>query len=108
MPYRVGLLLYPVFILLTTRSKNSAAAKFIEAGATAPETARRPESLQIPQTLGLIASGVKTGVLVPTGDGRYYVDLPTYRRRRRAILAVFITGSALFAAAVLMLVRPWQ
>lgn len=106
MPYRIGLLAYPLFIFLTARQRNSAASKFLAAGAVSPETARRPESLAIPRNLGLINDGVRTGVLVPIGDGRFYVNVPAYRKRRAVVLAVFIGGSVVLAAALAFLLMP--
>ncbi|HZW08311.1 MAG TPA: hypothetical protein VFF69_00270 [Phycisphaerales bacterium] len=100
MPYRIGMLAYPVFLFLTVRQKNSAASKFLAAGAVSPETARRPSTLGIPQTLGLIQSGVRQGVLVAMEDGRYYVNTRVYRRRRNLLLGSLVGGSALFAGAL--------
>jgi hypothetical protein len=100
MPYRIGMLAYPLFIFFTVRQKNSAASKFIAAGAISPETARRPSSLGVPQTLGLVQSAVRTGVLTPLGDGRYHVNLRVYRRRRNLLMGVLIGGSVLFGAGL--------
>ncbi|MBK7405717.1 MAG: hypothetical protein IPJ41_14140 [Phycisphaerales bacterium] len=106
MPFRVGLLLYPVFLLLTARTKNSAAAKFRSAGALSPETARRPESFDLPRTLGVIQDGVRRGLLIPVGDGRYYLDLGAHKRRRRFRLGMYLAGTLAFALLVLVVIRP--
>ncbi len=105
MPFRIGLVAYPLFLLLTARQKSSAASRFLAAGAVSPETARNPDSLGIPRTLGLVKSGVRTGVLVPVGDGRYFVNVRAYTRRRNLVVGLLIGGSLLFAGSLVVILR---
>ena len=106
-PYRIGLMAYPLFLLLTVRSNGSAAAKLRKAGAISAETARRPETVGVARSLGLVRDGVESGVLRPTGDGRYFVDVPAYRRRRRRQIALLVGGSAVFTLLLVLLIHPW-
>lgn len=66
---------------------------FVKAGAVSEETARRPSSLGI-QSEYLIEPMVRSGVLVATGDGRFYADRGRLRRRARVTWGI---AAALFA-----------
>lgn len=86
MPYKFGALLYPSILLaVVVGQSRTPAARFAKAGAFSPETSRRPSSLGV-TGLGLIEHAVKTGVLVPVGDGRFYVDRARHRRRQTVTL----------------------
>ena len=96
MPLRIGLLAYPLFMIAILGNQKSATARFLKAGATSPETARRPSSLNA--NADQVADAVKSGVLVPTGDGRFFVDLVRYRARRRVLIGALTIGFALVTA----------
>jgi hypothetical protein len=106
MPSGLGLLIMPVSILLLIRKDNGPVAKFARAGATSPESARRPASLDV-QRMFLVQDAVKSGVMVATGDGRFYVDMPIYRRRRRRAAAIATLGATAIFALGLWLWSPW-
>jgi hypothetical protein len=104
MPLRIGLIAYPLFMAWVLSSQKGAAARFIKAGATSLETARRPSSLRA--NADQVADAVKSGVLVPTGDGRYFVDLTAYRRRRWLLIAALSIGFALVTALTIWFSWP--
>ena len=85
-------------------SQKSATTRFIKAGASSPETARRPSSLNA--NADQVADAAKSGVLVAVGDGRYYVDLPRYRARRRLLIAAMSIGFVILAGITIWLSWP--
>ncbi|MBX3363851.1 MAG: hypothetical protein KF866_03715 [Phycisphaeraceae bacterium] len=89
-------LLMPLAMLMLARSMGkSVPARFFDAQAFSVETSRRPAGLGIDRA-PLLADAVKSGVLVPVGDGRYYVDRAVFlRRRRRFRSAVLASGVVL-------------
>jgi hypothetical protein len=99
MPLRIGLLVYPMFVMAIALGQRGPVGKFIRAGAVSPETARRPASLDI-MYIDTVQAAVKRGILVRTGDGRYYVNLRVHhqRRRRIAIALAVVTGAFLVFA----------
>lgn len=102
MPFRVGLMAYPVFVLVTQLSKPSAVPAFEKAEAFSPETSRRPSSLNVP--LKAMRRALKKNLLVPVGDGRYYLDRAVLRRAdRRNLLIMGVALLAFLPLAWLML-----
>jgi hypothetical protein len=93
MPLRIGLLAYPLMIFAVQMGRPSATAAFERAGATTPETSRRPSSLEVP--MRATRRALRKKLLVPVGDGRYYLDERAVRRadRRTMILMVIATAS---------------
>ncbi|MFK7960616.1 MAG: hypothetical protein AB8G96_08815 [Phycisphaerales bacterium] len=102
MDFRMGVMMAPVMLLGMLLKDRGAGPKFRDAGATGPDHARRPSSLGIdsPRDIEL---AVRAGVLVPLGDGRYWLRLPRYRRRR-AVTWTFVLTVWSFGLAVLALI----
>jgi len=101
---RLGLIVYPIAAIVILASRPGPVAKFQKAGATSPERARRPGSIGIERASDL-TDYLRSGVLTRLADGRYYVDLPILRRRRRRVIAGFsIVGLVLLAASLIWLV----
>lgn len=99
MPLRLGMIAYPVVAMGMIAHKNAAIGTFADANAFSPETARKPESLKVDYRA--LRRAVKTGVLRPVGDGRYFVDERAWKRRFTRNIAVF-GGIGLLLAAVLL------
>lgn len=93
MPLRLGAIALPIGLLLLARKMPSPLAAFRRANATAPETARKPSTLNLPAWS--IEDAQRKGLIVSTGDGRYYLDVARDRARRR------VWSIAMIAAAVL-------
>ncbi|MEZ6233826.1 MAG: hypothetical protein R3B68_06515 [Phycisphaerales bacterium] len=89
MPFRVGALAYPVALILLTRQMPSAASAFRKAGALSPKTARKPTSVGL-SGVWLFEGAVRKGLIVPTGDGRYYLDAAKDRARQRRLWAIVV------------------
>ncbi|MCL4222397.1 MAG: hypothetical protein KJZ65_13620 [Phycisphaerales bacterium] len=94
MPARVGLLAYPVFVLVTQLSKPSAVPAFEKAGAFSPETSRRPSSLNVP--MKAMRRALRRNLLVPVGDGRFYLDRHALRRADRRNMIIMAIGLLAF------------
>ena len=88
MPMRLAALAYPAFAAGLFLSRLNAVAEFEKVNAYSPETARRPKSLQV--RLKLVKKAVKKGLLIPMGDGRYYVDREAVRRSDRKKIFYFV------------------
>lgn len=102
MPARIGLLAYPVFVLVTQLSKPSAVPAFEKAEAFTPETSRRPTSLNVP--MKAMRRALKKKLLVPVGDGRFYLDRQALRRAdRRNMIVMGVSLLAFLPLAWLML-----
>jgi hypothetical protein len=86
MPMRIGLLAYPAFFIVLQIAKPSAVPAFEAVNAYTPETSRRPQSLEVKQKA--LRKAVKKKLLVPVGDGRYYLDRAAVKRRDRANLVL--------------------
>ena len=95
-------LIAPVAILLMAFQKKGPAWHFLKAGATSPETARRPRSVEVDNT-DLLSGPVRRGVLVATGDGRFFVNEQAYHRWRRAFLSLASALTLALMAAVFWL-----
>lgn len=100
MPFRIGAVAYPVALLMLARKMPSPLAAFRRAGACSPKTARRPASLGL-SGAWLFEGAVRRGLIVATGDGRYYLDPQRDRAHRRkcriAIAAVLVLTTPLVA-----------
>ncbi len=110
MPLRIGLIAYPLFAIAVALSKGGIVSKFARAGALSPETARKPGSLSI-NDVEMVKSAAKRGMLVATGDGRYYVNRTKYKRRQRFINAGLLGAGVLIAGVTLLSLlahRPWE
>lgn len=102
---RIGLIAYPIVAVVILASQPGPVGKFVKAGATSPERARRPSSLGIERT-SLLADHVRSGVLHRLADGRYYVELPIVRRRRKRVIIGFsIVWLVLLSITLIWLVR---
>ncbi len=100
---RLTALLMPLGMLALARSMGkNVPARFYEAKAFSAETSRRPASLGIDRA-PFIADAVKSGVLVPVGDGRYYVNRPLYVRRRNRLWIAATAAGLLLGAVVFWL-----
>lgn len=103
-PMQYVAILFPLSMVIIALRQKGIARTFIEAGAVSPDTARRPEALKFPRGLGHITHGVRSGVLVPLGDGRFYADTRVYKRRRIGTIAGVVIV-ALAVGALLWLLR---
>lgn len=101
MPLRIGLIIYPLFAVAVAGSKGGVVSKFARAHATSPGTARKPASLSI-RDLDTVRSAARHGLLVATGDGRYYVNLPRYVRRQRWVKAGLIAAGVIILLVTLL------
>jgi hypothetical protein len=98
MPLPLTALAYPAFALVLHLSKADAVGAFERAGAVSEETSRRPASLEAPRKAVIKAS--RRGLLVPVGDGRYYVNQEAARRADRRNTAMLIAGAALMVPLI--------
>jgi hypothetical protein len=98
-PGSLMVLLMPLAILALLFRDKGPVGKFIKAGAISPETARKPRSLEITNP-DLYSGAIRRGVLVATGDGRYWVDLGALRRSRRRVIVAAISLFVVVGAAV--------
>lgn len=105
MPLRLSLVVYPLFAFAVAMSQKGVASKFAEAGAISPETARKPSSLFV-RDMDAVRSAARKGVLVSTGDGRFYVNQPVYRRRQRWMWGLLIGGGVVIAALTVVAYMP--
>lgn len=78
----LGGLMMPIAILIALRkAPPGPVKKLILAGATGPETALKPTTAKIARPVEL-EGPCRSGVVVALPDGRYWVDVPRYQRRR--------------------------
>ncbi|MFO0873529.1 MAG: hypothetical protein U0575_06105 [Phycisphaerales bacterium] len=82
MPAGFGSIALPISILLMVLRQRGPVQAFVKAAAVSADTARRPSSLGIHSEY-MIEPLVRSGLLVSTGDGRYFVDQRVVRRRAR-------------------------
>ncbi|HEY4304271.1 MAG TPA: hypothetical protein VGM82_07390 [Gemmatimonadaceae bacterium] len=91
-------------IAIIVRRQKEIVEVFEGARATSPGTARYPEEIGIDQSR-IFRGLINRAVVRPVGDGRYYLDEPSWvalrRQRRRGALATIIVLAALFAGAAL-------
>ncbi len=94
MPYRIGVLLYPIFAFAALRGRKSPQELLHRSGAVSEATAVRPGNIGITDGR-LLHDAVKAGLVRRTPGGLYYVDAARLRRRRIAsIVAVALVGVA--------------
>jgi|GEM_PF-2753713 len=95
MPLRLAALAYPAFAAALYLSRPNAVAAYEKAGAYSRETSRRPESLEVRRKV--LKKAVDKGLLIPVGDGRYYLDRDAVRQadRRKIYFWVFVLLSFL-------------
>lgn len=86
----IGALILPASIVAMFLRLKGPAQLYLAAGATSPETARRPGSVGI-QAEYLIEPLVRNGLLIDAGEGRYYANAP--KLRRRALLLYGFCGA---------------
>lgn len=86
---KIGAVAYPVALLLLARKMPSPVAAFRRAGAYSAATARKPGSLGL-SGAWLFEGALRSGLVVATPDGRYYLDREKDRRRRRVFQMVVI------------------
>ncbi len=94
MPMRLAALAYPAFMIMLALNRPGAVSTFLDAGAVSEDTARRPTSLPDVR-MSKLSAAVRKGYLRPTGDGRYFVNLPKYKaamRKKMTVLAVVATA----------------
>lgn len=94
----------PVMMVLLALQKPGPVRILSKADADAPDRARRPATLGIPEPpLGPL---VRAGVVVREPDGRIWLDRGALRRRqRRLALVVGVPALAAAAAAATLLLR---
>jgi len=100
-----GALIMPLAIISLLLRDRGPVGTFIKAGATSPETARKPQSLSITNP-DLYAGAIKRGILVSTGGGLYWVDVSALQRvRRRVIIAATVAFVVLGGAGLFFLMQ---
>jgi hypothetical protein len=99
-----GAIAFPLMILIPALQQRGPATVFLRAGATSPDTARRPGSIK---AKGNMEGAIKSGVLIDLGDGRYYVNEGRYRQRRARLTWAFAGVGVGLAAATLLIWPPW-
>ena len=105
MPLPVGSMLYPRIPFAMILLKKGPVAKFYLSGAISPETARRPQSIE---AKGDLDRAIETGMLTRLEDGRYFVNVDQYRRKRRLLVWCFIAALTVLGGVELMLWAPWR
>lgn len=95
-------------IAIIVRKQHETVEVFQGARALSPETARVPSDLGIDH--GMVFHGlVDRAILRPAGDGRYYLDEPTWiahnTMRRKRVIIVLLMLVAFAAALGLGIVR---
>ncbi len=98
MPFTFGTIALPVSILMMLLRTKGPVASFVKAGAVSEETARRPASVGI-KTEYLIDPHIRARTLLPTGDGRYYANMPKLRTRARLVYGAAIVFAVIGLAA---------
>jgi hypothetical protein len=99
------LVLYPLVPMALVLLRRGPVSKFHRAGAISPQTARRPKSVEAE---GDLQSAVRNGVLIDLDDGRYFVDVPAYRRRCRRINWAIGLLVAFGLALGILAWAPWR
>ena len=108
MPMRLGLIVYPLFILALMFGKSAGTvSKFMKAGAQSAATARKPASVGV-SDMELVKRAEKRRALIGTGDGRYYVNVPRLLRVRKRYRAAAIGATVVFAALLVLAWHPWM
>jgi hypothetical protein len=98
MSFRIGVFAYPAFILVIQMARPNAVHAFEKAGAFSLATSRKPQSLEVPRRA--LVRAVKKKLLLPTGDGRYYLDRHALKRSDRRTLWIMALGLLAFLPLV--------
>lgn len=85
-------------VAIIVRKQRDIVEVFEGARATSPETARVPDELGVDQSV-VFRGLIRRAVLRDAGDGRYYVDLPTWRATSNRRLRVALIAVALVLLA---------
>ena len=95
----LGMRIFPASIIMMILRQKGPTKQFIAIGATSPKTARKPASAEVTNQ-DLMAGPLRRRVLVPTGDGRYYVDLHrrTFVRRRLWLIVAMLAVATIVCA----------
>jgi hypothetical protein len=91
-------------VAIVVRKQREIVEVFEGARATSPDRARFPDELGI-DTSHIFDGLVRRAVLRPIGDGRYYVDEPSWvamRSTRRRVMVVLLVSAALLAVGLLL------
>ncbi|MDA0294533.1 MAG: hypothetical protein O3A19_02855 [Planctomycetota bacterium] len=100
----IGMFIMPISIaVMFLKQPPGPVSKLIKAGAIDPETARRPEGIDIPRPF-VLGPAVKRGIVRRMSDGRYWVDLDRNRRYRRRLA---LTVSLLVLAGAVLAWFLW-
>lgn len=94
-------------VAIIVRKQREIVEVFEGARATSPELARYPDELGI-DTTHIFDGLVRRAVLRPVGDGRYYVDEPSWvamhTMRRRRVAGLMIVALAVVLGLLLAVV----
>jgi hypothetical protein len=93
MPFRAAALAYPAAILFIQMSRSTAVPAYEKALAYDVDSSRRPSGLEV--SAKSVRRAVRKRLLVPVGDGRFYLDRAAVRRsdRRSTLILVLATGA---------------
>ncbi|TVQ53275.1 MAG: hypothetical protein EA377_08280 [Phycisphaerales bacterium] len=98
-----GALIIPLSITALLLKDRGVVSSFLKAGATSPQTARKPGSLSITRQY-MMDGPIRRRILVATGDGRYWVDKPRLRQHRfRLFTAMGLLSAGLIALGIYLL-----
>lgn len=79
----------PLMLLIAIRkAPPGPVQKLMQSGATSPDTALKPGTAKITRPIELTGA-VRKGIVVALPDGRYWVDVPRFKRRR-LIVAILL------------------
>ena len=107
MSLKLGAIVFPLFVLIMAAKQKGPVRKFLKAGAISPDTARKLASVELKGPY-YISGALKKGVIVAVGDGRYYLEVPVYRRRRRRLLTALALIGVAIVVCGLVLWPPWK
>lgn len=102
MPFRAAALAYPAAILLIQMSRSTAVPAYEKAGAVDVDSSRRPSGLEV--SAKSVRKAVQKRLLVPVGDGRYYLDQAAVRRSDRKNMLVLALATAAFIPLLWLLI----
>lgn len=88
-----------LFVIVLFLRNASPTMKFAKARAFSVGTARRPSSLGI-EHHETLEGPVRRGVLIPVGDGRYYVNADRWRRQVRTVTSICVAFGVALAIAI--------
>jgi hypothetical protein len=96
-------------IAIVVRKQREIAEVFEGARATSPALARYPDELGIDES-HIFHGLVRRAVLRPAGDGRYYLDEPSWvamndRRRRAAAVTILVVLALVLGIAMAIIPR---